>query len=230
MLRNLLKINLFVWCLVGCQTIQQPLKTPLYQYRADIQISTEDHSDAWDGIGVTNKLEQEIGIESKAPLNYLRISSCARDNVIQNVDKNWFGGVGHEYHYPFKANRYESTGACPLYIEAVGKNGVAAWGYLFFRTNEKLPATMDCNGSHWSFKDGASVCQTKSGTRQEIFFSKPVKYEASSLCEISPDPTAPNAYIVATSEVGFCYATFTDGVDFHRMVLLGYDQVLVRDE
>lgn len=182
----------------------------------------------FDGMAVTILGEKDVDLVSKAPLNYLAIDSCAREFVIQNVDQDWFGGVGKSYTYHFTPSKYESNFPCPLYIQAIGADGVAAWGYLFWRTDENLPAHFDCNGNRISFK-GASVCQTKSGIRQEIFFDHEVTHAESDLCDVAVDSKTPNAFIVATKANGFCYASFTDGKYWHRMILLGYDSVLIRD-
>lgn len=192
-----------------------------------MQITVDDRT--FDGMAVTLLGEKDISLVSKAQLNYLAIDSCAREFVIQNVDSSWFGGAGKSYTYHFVPSKYESNFPCPLYIQAVGSDGVAAWGYLFFRTDETLPAQFDCNGIHWSYK-GASVCQTKTGIRQEIFFDHEVRHAESDLCDVALDTKIPNAFIVATKANGFCYASFTDGKDWHRMILLGYDQIIVRDE
>lgn len=182
----------------------------------------------FDGMAVTAIGEKDIALVSKAKLNYLAIDSCARENVVQNVDSGWFGGVGKTYSYHFAPTRYETEYPCPLYIQAVSADGITAWGYLFWRTDEHLPAVFDCNGHHRPFS-GVSICQTKTGIRQEIFFDREVQHVESQNCEVSMDVKTKNAYVIATHGNGFCYATFTDGKELHRVVLLGYDQVIVRD-
>lgn len=212
--------------LAGCISPQPKITPPLYNYKADIKITVDGST--FDGMAVTKIGEKDIEINSEAELNYLLIDSCGRETVIQNVKKGWFGGTGKSYTYHFVPTDYETKNACPLYIQALASNGIVAWGYLFWRTEEALPSQVDCNGERWHFK-GATVCQTKTGIRQEIFFDKQVRYEPSSLCTIKEDPNNKNAFIVENKANGFCYVTFTDGALIHRLVLLGYDMVLVRD-
>jgi hypothetical protein len=217
--------------LVGCTTPGQvATRLPLHQYKADIEITVDGVK--FEGMGVT-LLEgpKRITLKSKARFDLLTISSCHRNFTQERIDykSGWFGTGGQSagtYTFDYAPTEVEKDGYCPLYIQAFDKNGTAAWGYLAFRTNEFLPARMECNGRGWSFK-GISVCQSRHGFEQALTFDRPVKYEASELCKIQAKS---DKSFRARAEKGFCYATFTDGKERHRLVLLGYDEVLIRGD
>lgn len=216
---------------LGCASRGQVTdNVALYTYKADIEVTVD--SVRFQGMGVTLlNGPKTIALRSKAKLDLLTIASCHREFTVERVDyrSGWFGLGGsssQEYVYQYNPNDIEKESYCPLYIQAYAKSGVAAWGYLAFRTTEKLPAKTECNGASRSFA-GISVCQSKAGTEQAITFEKPVRFVANALCKVIPQ--SDRSFRVRTDK-GFCYATFTDGIDRHRLVLLGYDRVLVRGE
>jgi hypothetical protein len=241
-----LGLVLFLACLAvmlltlfaGCASKGQlATKLPLYNYKGDIELTVDGKK--FEGMGVTTiEGPKSIKLKSKARFDLLRISSCHREMTQEKVDwkEAWFGMGGESaqaYTYQYEPLPVEQEKFCPLYFEAYEKrNGsldgvVAAWGYLAFRTNEFLPAKTECNGTRWTFK-GISVCQTRAGLEQTIAFEKPItKYFSNELCEIRDIDE--KSFRVRGGK-GFCQATFTDGVSRHRLVLLGYDEVLIRGE
>lgn len=210
--------------LTACTSAQITVKTPLYQYKPDMLITVDGAT--FDGMAVTALGKKDIQIISKARLDLLMISSCHRNFTIEKVDHDWFGGSGKTYTYHYEPTEIESEGFCPLYIQAFDIKGITAWGYLAFRTTEKLPAKTQCNGTDWSFA-GVSVCATRAGFEQGISFSKPVRYVAGDKCEVKKKDD--KSFRLRAHE-GFCYITFTDGTDYHRVVLLGYTEALIRGE
>lgn len=210
--------------LTACSSAQITTRTPLYQYKPDILITVDGRT--FDGMGVTEVGDKDINIVSKAKLDLLMISSCHRNFTKERVDPDWYGGSGKTYTYRYSPTEIESEGFCPLYIQAFDKSGVTAWGYLALRKEERLPAKTQCNGTNWSFK-GISVCASRAGFEQGIAFERPVKYTSNELCTITPK--SDRTFRLRTQK-GFCYATFTDGIEIHRLVLLGYDEALIRGE
>lgn len=211
--------------LVGCASTQQiTIDPPLYKYRANMQISVDGQT--FDGMGVASQGTKDISIVSQAALDLLRITTCHRDFTVEKVDQGWFGGSGKKYTYHFQPTEKEMNSVCPMYIQAISKESVTDWGYLAFRTDEKMQATMDCNGTqtrNW----GISVCQTKSGLDQIIRFDQPVKFAAEPECHVTQ--TTPQEFVVRGTD-GFCLAEFTDGKIWHRLILLGYQSVLIRGQ
>lgn len=228
---KMLAVSLAAFLFCGCSSVaQKATRLPLWTYKADIEISVDGKT--FDGMAVT-KLDgaKSISIRSKARLDLLAISSCHREFTEERVDykEGWFGIGGasaKSYVYEFAPTNIEKEAYCPLYIQAFDKNGVAAWGYVAFRTIENLPARTECNGVGWRFS-GISVCQTRAGFEQAISFDRAVKIASNELCKI--EAKSDREFRVRSGK-GFCLATFTDGVERHRLVLLGYDEILIRGE
>lgn len=199
---------------------------PLYKNKADMYITINRQK--FSGVAVAQlKDSVEIKIESKAKLDLLTISSCHRHFTHEKADKNWYGGVGREYKYKYNPTPIEKEGPCPIYIQAFDRRGITAWGYIVFKTDEKLNALVECNGEFNDFA-GASVCQSKNKFIQGIRFEKSIiDFEGSSGCHIKE---INNKSFEVTPDLGFCYATFYDGVNWHRATFLAYDDVLIRSE
>ncbi len=242
---------LFLFCiagilatlLTGCQTQQLAEKEPLYQYKADMEITVDGKT--FEGMAVT-KLDgpKTISIKSFARLDLLKVSSCHREMIEEKVRwrDGWFGLGGQsakEYTFVYDPMKVESEFYCPLYIEAYEKGGgfragtMAAWGFIAFRSPEgagaeNLPARAECNGTLWTKFAGITVCQARTGMEQSISFDRPVRVVHNDKCKI--EPKSDREFRVRSTEFGFCRAVFTDGKDKHRLELLGYTEVLVRGE
>lgn len=220
--------------LLGCSTVEQKtFKGPLYNYRADMKIHVDGK---WfDGMAATKAdFPKDITVVSPVALDRIHVTSCARQDVCEfgrecegfTVSKGgWFGGdAGNNFVYRYVPTKLENEGMCPLYIEAYSKESLTSWGLIAFRAEEKLPAHIDCNGKGFTYA-GFTVCQTKSGLQQRMEFKKNVIYEAEESCNIRP--VSKNTFDFSPA-LGFCRATFTDGIDWHRLILVGYEGVLVR--
>jgi hypothetical protein len=227
-------LTLFLGCVSKGQLAT---KLPLYNYKGDIEISVDGR--AFEGMGVTIlNGPKRIVLKSKARFDLLRISSCHREMTFEKIDyrEGWFGMGGEsarEFVFDYSPLDVEKEEFCPLYFEAYEKRTgsldgvVAAWGMLIFRTTEFLPSRTECNGTGWSFK-GISACQTRAGLEQTISFERKItRHISNPLCQI--EPKSDRSFRVRGGK-GFCYATFTDGKEKHRLVLLGYDEVLIRGE
>lgn len=226
-------LAMFLTLFVGCALFrksQEATRLPLWTYKADVEITVDGK--AFDGMAVTTSGAKPITIKSKARMDLLLISSCHREFSEEKVDweSSWFGLGGksaRKYTYNFVPTEIEKESFCPIYIQAFARNGIAAWGFVAFRTTENLPAKTECNGRVVQYA-GISVCQSRKGFEQGISFDRPVRAIGDELCKIKA--VSDREFRVRTTAMGFCKATFTDGKDRHRLVLLGYDEVLVRGE
>lgn len=209
---------------------QQATRLPLWTYKADIAITVDDVN--FDGMAVANIGKKPIHLRSKAKLDLLLISSCHREFSQERVDytTGWFGLGGSSskvFTYTYSPTPIESEGYCPIYIQAFDRTGIAAWGFVAFRTSENLVASLSCNGRDSKLR-GISVCQSRQGFEQGISFLAPVRFVSNDVCQIVAK--SDREFRIRTKKMGFCEATFTDGKEKHRLVLLGYDEVLVRAE
>lgn len=225
-MKYLLLLSVF---LIGCSQFQSKTESttdPLYKNKADIAITIGDQK--FDGMAVTTLTgNMNIEIVSKAKLDVLIVSSCQRFETYEKLDSGWFGGAGKKFKYNYIPTKIELGDKCPLYFQALDKSGVTAWGYVAFKTTDKLAAEVECNGKSY-LSTGFTLCQTKNGFEQGLTFLKPVtKFTASAACGITQ--LSPTQFRVVPL-VGFCNATFTDGTDWHQLTLLGYEQAFVRGE
>lgn len=201
-------------------------RPPLYNYKADMVITVDGLR--FTGIAVANMSNSiDIKIKSKARLYVLSIETCSRHFTVDKADKNWFGGVGKEFEYRFRPNEKEKQGNCPMYIRALDLNGTAAWGMVHFKTNETLKAKVSCNGSTITF-NGLTACQTKSSLIQSIHFDKAITaFDSNDKCNLKE---LDNKHFEIRPENGFCFATFFTGLELHRAVFLGFNEVFVRGD
>jgi hypothetical protein len=236
MLNRFLLLILFSAALTGCASLpdwketflgqanQKTEKPPLYKYRADMQITVGGKK--FDGVAVAdlNYARNKIELESRVKMDRLEIMSCRRHQVFENVGGGWFSSSGTKMSYEYVPNNGESEAGCPVYFQAFAKNLLTSWGMIFFRTSETLLADVGCNGEQETFK-GVSICQTKAGLKQSFAFAQPVNFELGETCAAA-NPS--DRLIEIAPKLGFCEATFDDGRNFHRLILLGYESVLVR--
>lgn len=215
--------------LVGCTSA--PLEPrpdgALYLYKADMMINLGDkffEGFAWDDLKPTTTLR----LQSKAALDLLQISSCHRTFTTENVDADWFGGVGHAYDYIYTPTSLESQGFCPIYIQAFDKTGTTSWGFVAFHTNESLAFTFQCNGKTRDLP-GMGICQAQINQIQQITFPVKVSLVYSSECVVEDQQDGQNFIISSTG--GFCLITARskdDRTKFARIMLLGYKNMHVR--
>jgi len=209
---------------LSCAGAQKTERAPLYRYKADILFEINGlKSSGMVVVPLTDLVK--IKMRSKARLDLLMISSCHRTYTIEKVDEGWFGGAAKEFVYEYRPTEIEKSGFCPVYFQAFDKNGITAWGMLAFKTTETLKATLQCSGTV-SENVGVSICQAKSGLTQGIKFSQRPKFIGNDKCEIKESGL--NAFEVRANS-GFCNATFMLNKEIHRLVLLGFDEVLVRE-
>ncbi len=197
----------------------------LYNYRAELMITVDGVT--FEGMAVTKSLPQTIvHVQSNFPLDRIQFTSCGRQNVVRDFRNNWFSKT-QTYDYDYTPDTMETAGKCILYIEAFSKNALASWGMVAFRTDENLPAAMQCNGETLP-KAGWSVCQTKAGLDQSIIFKAPIKkFRSDPGCHMTK---VDDEHFNLRPDLGWCAATFYDGKDWHRLTLLGYKRVLVMGE
>lgn len=197
----------------------------LYRYRGEILITINGvKSEGMAVVPLTGPLT--IRIESKFGLDRLQFTTCSRQDVVRDPGGSWFG-KSKSYDYQYSPGTKEMAGQCPLYIEAFNKSSLGSWGFVAFRSDEKLTARVQCNGVNEWFP-GYSVCQTRAGLDQSISFDTPVTdFEADKICNIKK---VDNKNFDLRPGLGMCVVTFYDGTNWHGLNLLGYQRVLVQGE
>ncbi len=223
----------FIWwamlcvALVSCTSARQlTTRTPLYLYRADVNFTVDGRSIPG-LISIPRSQPTEIRIDSPVKMDVVRISSCNRDTIYEKVGNRggWFSESGTSFIYNYTPNEVENEGLCPVYVQIFDANLMTAWGFVAFKTTEKLKAHVDCDGDSYD-AEGMDSCQSMHGFEQGLRFDVPVKYTTRGPCLVvrRDDRTLR----VSTTGPGFCALTAYDGKDFFKFTLLGYDELLVR--
>jgi hypothetical protein len=213
---------------VGCSSNpKQEMPEAYTSYRAEMAFDVGNNK-LYRGLIVLNSAADiTFKVLSPIRLDRLEVSTCGRHEVYRDVDKTkpWFGESksGFEFTYRYIPTEEESKGACPLMFQAFSKDQQKAWGMMFFKQDQNLAANMDCNGEKKEFS-GISACQTKAGLEQKIRFAVPVIFESTSQCVIQSDD---QMSFLVRSRGDFCKASFSDGAEFHDMILHGYKFVII---
>lgn len=219
---------LCVFSLGGCGTAQTiTTRTPLYKYRPDIQITVGSKSIP--GMITVERTEPtKIQIDSPVKMDLVRISSCSRDFTTEKVGQRdwWFSQSGKQMVFEFSPSVKEREGFCPVYIQIFDDKLLTAWGFVGFKTTEKLKAKVSCNGLDYP-ADGVDLCYSMQGFEQGLYFDTPIKYTTRGPCNVKR--VDEKTLSVSTQGLGFCRLTAMDEKqNFFKFVLLGYDEILVR--
>lgn len=160
-------------------------------------------------------------------MDLVRLSTCNRDWTIEKVGNSggWFGKSSNTYTFNFEPTEVEREGFCPLYVQVFDEGLLTAWGFVAFKTTEKLKAKIDCDGESYT-AEGVDSCQGMFGFEHGLKFERDVKYTFRGPCDVKRKD--PLNYRVRTTGPGFCAVSFFDGTDFFKFILLGYDEILVR--
>lgn len=231
-----IQIWIFLSLLVlGCKSAQTiTTRTPLYKYRADLQITAQGKS--INGMVSVPRSEDPVRIQIDSPvkMDLVRISSCNRDWPVEKIKKagTWWNEVGTQLIFDYKPNDVEEEKFCPLYIQVFDDKLLTSWGFVGFVTSEQLKALVSCNGLEYH-TTGLDSCQSLQGFEQGLQFQVPVKYVSRGPCQVSKKDEY--NLRVRTTAPGFCMVTVceaekctTDPKSRFRFVLLGYDEVLLR--
>ncbi len=220
---------------------QKITRTPIWVYKPDLVIGADGVN--FSGMGATALADKtDISVWSQIDIDRVEISTCSRHDVCQikggalacdsarfDVSVDWFGNPGKTMLYHFIPDRKERDDSCANMLIAIyDKNVLAAWGYLVLRTNplDNFPAQFTCNATDWQFR-GVSVCSAKAGTIQEINFAASVdNFRAEDSCNIKKISDKEFEFQPA---VGWCRASFGQGLKYHDVIMNGYDEVLIRD-
>lgn len=253
-----MKHQLLVWVLVaqalsGCAALQdvgnvifgtssqKATRTPIWVYKPDLQIILDGETFYGTAVSVISD-SKDIQIQSQVSIDRVEISTCSRHDVCQvkggtlacdparfKVDTDWFGNAGKYMTYHFSPDKKEHDDSCAnLEVSIFDKNQLAAWGYIVLRTDpaKNFAAHFTCNGTDWKFS-GVSLCSVKAGTIQQINFDQPVdNFRADQGCNIKKISDSEFEFQPA---VGWCRASFGRALQYHDVILNGYDEVLIRD-
>jgi len=210
-------------------------------YKRDMIIS-EGNLSASGVIVLPKKDSYQIKVKAKGELDLFTMESCHRVESIENAweklgikPKGWFKRKSkNEIVTEYKPVQGIETGdlACPLRLAAYEKtNKRHSWGFIDFRDDSmKLEMTMKCAGV-FSMERGVSVCQSKTGTLQEIQFKKKVYSSKNGTCpELITSDRKTFRFKIQSGEC--LYRFREDSREGHslRLTTLGFDGILIREK
>ena len=113
---------------------------------------------------------------------------------------------------------------CPIEIAAFSRSGRHAWAYIDFLSTENLGVSLTCNGEKKEWY-GVSICQSKEFLTHTAKFSRSVFWIHSAGCA-EPTTTDDIEFEIPSSS-GKCFYLFENEEGFHRLTVIGYDDVLI---
>jgi len=240
MIKNLF-ILVFLSMLASCSGDPAPeLLNAEDIYKRDMIITV--NGETVEGSLVAEKADKyEFLVESKGNLDLFVMTSCHKEetkekawNVQKTVKSGLFGwgskriDVKNQVTFTYYPNAIEAEGDCPLEFGGFDKSGRHSWGFVDFQSDRyKLPATIECNGRTKDSK-GTSHCQARSGLIQRITFKEDVVLAENNDCKALQMGKRSIEFNMVS---GKCVMVFSDtkAEKFHRLTLLGYDKIIIRE-
>lgn len=197
-------------------------------YRRDIVVTI--NGEKFVGTGVPKKADKyEMEIKAKGVINMMTISTCHREVQMEYPDPSWFqkGNVQKWTYVPVKG--IEDVKGCMMEIGSFEKGkGRHGWAAIDFLNGfESVPATLQCDGVTRSVGP-VSICQAKEGLVQKIIFDRRMKVAPDrDECKVLRTIDEKTYTFQMPSEECTYYFGDIEG-KFHRLTLIGYKSILVR--
>lgn len=227
-----MKTTVFGLALLGlfsCASLVDQRINPDIIYRRDIEVTINGKT--FYGTGVANRADKyEMTIKARGVINMLTISTCHREHQFEFKDPSFFqkGNVVTWTYIPVKG--IEDVKGCMMEIGAFEKNkGRHGWAAIDFNNGfESVPATLMCDGQIRNV-GAVSICQAKYGLVQKIVFDRRMK--------VAPDRDEckilrtldEKTYTFQMPDAECTYYFGDENGKFHRLTLIGYQSILVRE-
>ena len=227
-------LSVLAFLCLACGSVPQRLDPNVF-YKRDIKL-TVNNAD-YEGISVLPAAhEYDILIEPKggANIDLLLITTCHREFSAEKSTKGWslFGGKKTQFTYKYQpVEGLEDDGDCLMRINSFEKDkGRHAWALIAFQHSKyQLEGVLACNGEVKNNR-GVSVCQSKRGLIQSIQFPEAVRWATPPEGCGVPVRRGTGLYELPIS-LGECiYTADTKAGRMHRLVTVGYEGVLVREQ
>jgi len=218
--------------LSSCSLVNQSLD-PDTIYRRDIVVTI--NGEKFVGTGVPKRSDKyEMEIKAKGVINMMTISTCHREVQMEFKDPGWFqkGNIQKWTYTPVKG--IEDVKGCMMEIGAFEKGkGRHGWAAIDFLNGfETVPATLQCDGGTKQVGP-VSICQAKFGLVQKIIFDRRMKVapdrDECKVLRTDPGETFEKVYTFQMPQEECTYYFGDKDGKFHRLTLIGYQSILVRD-
>jgi len=220
-------------CLSSCSMVNQSIDLNII-YRRDIEVTI--NGERFAGTGVPKKADKyDMVIRAKGVINMLTITTCHREVQIEYGNPGWFA-KGNEVKWTYVPVRgVEDRKGCMMEIGAFEKKkGRHGWAAIDFTNGfESVPATTQCDG-FTKVVGSVSICQAKRGLVQRIWFDRRMKVAPDrGECKVfrtdAGEDTYEKLYYFQMPDTECTYYFGDKDGKFHRMTLIGYDSILVRE-
>ena len=109
------------------------------------------------------------------------VPSDTKHEVVQTCHRfDILSGVPFQYRYT-PAFWLENLGSCVLFMTAIRKDGSKRLAIADFTATERAPVSVYCNGKT-AKATGASICQSRVGLTQALWFDQPAEAYSSDRC------------------------------------------------
>lgn len=225
------RLFLIVALVSGCTNVSQPLN-PSKMYKRDVRI--KHGGTEYIGVAVLPGGEQSYKLELTfaGELDLFTFRSCHREVTQEEAGGGRIFGKRNKVEITYvPVSPLETDKFCPIEIGGYERDGGRhSWAFIDFETPfEKMPAMVLCNGRRHGYK-GVSVCQSPAGLMQQIVFSRAVTVLTTNDC---PTPTSEDGgktfdFNPALGRCVYSFRAVDAPREFHRLVALGYEEVMIR--
>lgn len=237
--RSFFILILLLVFLPSCSTVLPKMEAEKF-YRLDMGIEYLG-KESTGYLLVPQKPSYEFNIIAPGKIDILSMRSCSREVIIEN--DSWIRRKSKKMAY--NPTTLERGNICDLEFWSYEKSTKArhAIGYVIMQDQDGLglPAEITCEDGTREYK-GASFCQAHNGYIQSIKFMTDVLVSPDERCfpaisgglTLSNEKTAMVGFDFEMRPVrGFCTYVFQE-IDSpgrtHRLVMYGYDNVLMRED
>lgn len=229
------KFTLFLCCgftmLFGCASIPQKLDAKLF-YKRDMEFTVNGYQA--EGVLVVPRAKQyDFDIKAKGKLDLFTFTTCHREQTKEKAGrKGWFADKKRRkltfIPEPIEAEHL----ACPVQLGGYERiKGRHSWGLVSFEhPSLTLPALVSCNGAHYN-TSGVSICQARSGLLMEIKFPKKVIWPKKNVCvKLESKDSKKFRFKMPRGQCGFRFVTMSGKEQWHRLITVGYEKILIRED
>ena len=222
--------TLFV-IMTGCTSVPQKLDEKTF-YKRDMSLTVNGHQA--EGVLVVPRAKEYIfEIQAKGKLDLFTFTTCHREQTKENAgERGWFADSKRR-ELTFRPVPLESEGvACPARLGGFERiKGRHSWGFVEFEhPSLVLPALVSCNGAQYNSR-GVSACQAREGLLMEIRFPERVLWPDKNVCvKLESSDAQTFRFKVPRGECSIRFVTERGEKKWHRLVIVGYEKILIRED
>ena len=238
-MRNILIIT-FMLVMASCASAVEHQELNAEKvYKRDMLVTVNGKS--FEGFATVPKAQKyEIHVEARGDLDMFLMTSCHKEaqkekawNVKKKVKSGLFGwgskkiSLKREVKFTYHPNSLESDGDCPMELGGYeNRHGRHSWAFIDFESEKyTFPAKINCNGMAIK-SNGTSVCQSRNGLIQDITFDEDVLLADNNDCGLT---SRRGKKFEFSMPKGKCVLVFGHKNGFHKLTLLGYEALLIRE-